>query len=313
MKKHNKIVVIQGDNIKKINPKTDTTLLLALEAQKRGYTIYYYETQNLNYSENIVYALTSKIEFNTSKKNFYSIKGQRLLDLSKASFILMRQNPPFNMDYITATYLLEKVSKKTQVINNPLAVRNMPEKLCSTDFLNLMPSTLFTNNFDEIEKFKKKHKKIVIKPTHGYGGKNIVFIDKKLVKEKIVKFINKHQQVMVQKFIPQIKYGDKRIFIIGGVIKGAIKRIPKKNSIVSNLAQGGKAIATNLTKKEIKISKIVAKKLKKNNIVFAGIDMISNYLTGDINITSPTGLANFKDLTGKDLSIDFWNYLEKKN
>ena len=313
MKKHNKIVVIQGDNIKKINPKTDTTLLLALEAQKRGYTIYYYETQNLNYSENIVYALTSKIEFNTSKKNFYSIKGQRLLDLSKASFILMRQNPPFNMDYITATYLLEKVSKKTQVINNPLAVRNMPEKLCSIDFLNLMPSTLFTNNFDEIEKFKKKHKKIVIKPTHGYGGKNIVFIDKKLVKEKIVKFINKHQQVMVQKFIPQIKYGDKRIFIIGGVIKGAIKRIPKKNSIVSNLAQGGKAIATNLTKKEIKISKIVAKKLKKNNIVFAGIDMISNYLTGDINITSPTGLANFKDLTGKDLSIDFWNYLEKKN
>ena len=313
MKKHNKIVVIQGDNIKKINPKTDTTLLLALEAQKRGYTIYYYETQNLNYSKNIVYALTSKIEFNTSKKNFYSIKGQRLLDLSKASFILMRQNPPFNMDYITATYLLEKVSKKTQVINNPLAVRNMPEKLCSIDFLNLMPSTLFTNNFDEIEKFKKKHKKIVIKPTHGYGGKNIVFIDKKLVKEKIVKFINKHQQVMVQKFIPQIKYGDKRIFIIGGVIKGAIKRIPKKNSIVSNLAQGGKAIATNLTKKEIKISKIVAKKLKKNNIVFAGIDMISNYLTGDINITSPTGLANFKDLTGKDLSIDFWNYLEKKN
>ena len=313
MRKHNKIVVIQGDNIKKINPKTDTTLLLALEAQKRGYTIYYYETQNLNYSKNIVYALTSKIEFNTSKKNFYSIKGQRLLDLSKASFILMRQNPPFNMDYITATYLLEKVSKKTQVINNPLAVRNMPEKLCSIDFLNLMPPTLFTNNFDEIEKFKKKHKKIVIKPTHGYGGKNIVFIDKKLVKEKIVKFINKHQQVMVQKFIPQIKYGDKRIFIIGGVIKGAIKRIPKKNSIVSNLAQGGKAIATNLTKKEIKISKIVAKKLKKNNIVFAGIDMISNYLTGDINITSPTGLANFKDLTGKDLSIDFWNYLEKKN
>ena len=118
---------------------------------------------------------------------------------------------------------------------------------------------------------------------------------------------------MVQKFIPQIKYGDKRIFIIGGNIKGAIKRIPKKNSIISNLAQGGKATETNLTKKEIKVAKVVAKKLKKNNIVFAGIDMISDYLTGDINITSPTGLSNFKDLTGKDLSIDFWNYLEKKN
>ena len=118
---------------------------------------------------------------------------------------------------------------------------------------------------------------------------------------------------MVQKFIPQIKYGDKRIFIIGGDIKGAIKRVPKKNSILSNLGQGGKAVKTNLTKKEIKVAKIVAKKLKQNNIVFAGIDMISNYLTGDINITSPTGLRNFKDLTGKDLSIDFWNYLERKN
>ena len=118
---------------------------------------------------------------------------------------------------------------------------------------------------------------------------------------------------MVQKFIPQIKYGDKRIFIIGGVIKGAIKRIPKKNSIISNLAQGGSATETTLTSKEIKIAKIVAEKLKKNNIVFAGIDLISNYLTGDINITSPTGLSNFKDLTGKDLSIDFWNCVEKKN
>lgn len=313
MKKHEKIVVIQGDDIKKINPKTDTTLLLALEAQRRGYTIYYYETKNLNYSKKVVYASTQQIEFNENKKNFYSIARSRLLDLSKAKFILMRQNPPFNMDYITATYLLEKVSKKTQVINNPLAVRNMPEKLCSIDFLNLMPPTLFTNNFTEVKKFIKKHKKIVIKPTHGYGGKNIVFLNKKLIKENIVKFINKHQQIMVQKFIPQIRYGDKRIFIIGGVIKGAIRRVPKKNSIVSNLAQGGKAIATKLTKKEIKVSEIVAKKLKKNNIVFAGIDMISNYLTGDINITSPTGLANFKDLTGKDLSIDFWNYLEKKN
>ena len=117
---------------------------------------------------------------------------------------------------------------------------------------------------------------------------------------------------MVQKFIPQIKNGDKRIFIIGGIIKGAIKRVPKKNSIISNLGQGGRAIKTALTRKEIKIAKFVAKKLKKNNIVFAGIDLISNYLTGDINITSPTGLKNFKDLTGKDLSIDFWNYLEEK-
>ena len=312
MKKYNKIIAIQGDSIQTINPDTDTTLLLALEAQKRGYTIYYYETKNLSYSNKTVYALAKEVKFNKKRKNFYSLKSSKLLDLSKTRFILMRQNPPFNMDYITATFLLERVSKETHVVNNPFSVRNMPEKLCAIDFLNLMPPTLFTKNFQEIEKFKKKYKKVVIKPTHGYGGKNILFINKSLVKAKIIKYIKKHNQIMVQKFIPQIKNGDKRIFIIGGVIKGAIKRIPKKNSIVSNLAQGGRAVETRLTGKEIKIATIVAKKLKKNNIAFAGIDLISNYLTGDINITSPTGLKNFKELTGKDLSIDFWNYLEKK-
>jgi glutathione synthase len=312
MKKYKKIVAIQGDSIQKINPKTDTTLLLALEAQKRGYIIYYYETKNLTYSNKVVYAFAKEVKFNTNKKFFYSFKNSKLLDLSEARFILMRQNPPFNMDYITATFLLERLSKKTLVINNPFSVRNMPEKLCSIDFLNLMPPTIFTKSFKEIEKFKKKHNKIVIKPTHGYGGKNILFINKGLEKIKIIKYIKKHDQLMVQKFIPQIKNGDKRIFIIGGVIKGAIKRIPKKNSIISNLAQGGRAVKTNLTRKEIKIAKTVAKKLKKNNIVLAGIDLISNYLTGDINITSPTGLLNFKNLTGKDLSIDFWNCVEKK-
>ncbi len=312
MKKHNKIVAIQGDDIKKINYETDTTLLLAVEAQKRGYKIYYYQTKNLTFSNNCVYALSQEIEFNEDKNKFYNIKSSKLLNLSEAQFILMRQNPPFNIDYITATFLLEKISKKTQVINNPFSVRNMPEKLYSTDFLKLMPPTIFTKSIDEIEKFRKKHKKIVIKPTHGYGGKNILLIYKGFPKKKIVNYVNKNDHVMVQKFIPQIKYGDKRIFIIGGIIKGAIKRIPKRGSIVSNIGQGGKATETTLTSREISIAKIVAANLKKKKIVLAGIDLIGNYLTGDINITSPTGLKNFKDLTGKNLAVDFWNYLEKK-
>tara|TARA_B100000029_G_scaffold428744_1_gene438789 strand:+ start:3728 stop:4666 length:939 start_codon:yes stop_codon:yes gene_type:complete len=312
MKKHNKIVAIQGDDIKKINYETDTTLLLAVEAQKRGYKIYYYQTKNLTFSNNCVYALSQEIEFNEDKNKFYNIKSSKLLNLSEAQFILMRQNPPFNIDYITATFLLEKISKKTQVINNPFSVRNMPEKLYSTDFLKLMPPTIFTKSIDEIEKFRKKHKKIVIKPTHGYGGKNILLIYKGFPKQKIINYVNKNDHVMVQKFIPQIKYGDKRIFIIGGIIKGAIKRIPKRGSIVSNIGQGGKATETTLTSREISIAKIVAANLKKKKIVLAGIDLIGNYLTGDINITSPTGLKNFKDLTGKNLAVDFWNYLEKK-
>jgi len=312
MKKYNKIIAIQGDPIHKINQKTDTTLLLALEAQRRNYKIYYYETKDLTFLNNTVYALCNEVEFNEDKKNFYLVKDSKLLNLSKTSFILMRQNPPFNMDYITATFLLEKISNKTHVINNPHSVRNMPEKLYSTEFLKLMPPTIFTKNIDEIVKFKKKYKKIVIKPTHGYGGKNILFINKKLTKTKIINYVKKNDHVMVQKFIPQVKYGDKRIFIIGGSIKGAIRRIPKKGSIVSNIGQGGRAVKTTLTNREMRIASFVAKNLKKNKIVFAGIDLISNYLTGDINITSPTGLKNFKDLTGRNLAIDFWDYLEKK-
>ena len=311
MKRNNKIVAIQGDSLNLINRKTDTTLLLALEAQRRGYKIYYYETRCLTFLKDKVYALSKEIEFYENKKKFYSIKNLKKIDLSKTAFILMRQNPPFNMDYITATFLLEKISKKTRIVNNPFAVRNMPEKLYSIKFLKLMPPTIFTKSIDEIKKFKKKYNNIVIKPTHGYGGKNILFINKNSSLKKISKYVKKHEHVMAQKFLSQIKHGDKRVFIIGGVIRGAIRRIPMKGSIVSNIGQGGKAVKTTLTKKELSIAKIVASDLKKKQIVFAGIDLISNYLSGDINITSPTGLKNFKDLTGIDLANDIWNYLEK--
>jgi len=310
MKKHNKIIAIQGDPINSINIKTDTTLLLALEAQRRGYKIYYYETHNLTFLNGKVFSFCKEVKFYENKKKFYLIKNSKKIDLSKVDFILMRQNPPFNMDYITATFLLEKISKKTRIVNDPFVVRNMPEKLYSIEFLKLMPPTIFTKNVEEIENFKRKYKKIVVKPTHGYGGKNIFFINKRTKKREISRYVKKHEHVMAQKFLPQIKHGDKRIFIIGGSIKGAIKRIPPRGSIVSNIGQGGKAVKTTLTKHEYRIAKIVASNLKKKQIIFAGIDLISNYLTGDINITSPTGLKNFKDLTGIDLAVDFWNCLE---
>ena len=312
MKKHNKILAIQGDPLSSINRKTDTTLLLALEAQRRKYKIYYYETKNVTFKNKKVYASCREVEFNERKKNFYSIKRTKKLDLSQARFVLMRQNPPFNMDYVTTTFLLEKIPNRTRIINDPIAVRNMPEKLYSMEFLKFMPPTIFSNNMDEIKKFQNKYKKVVIKPTHGYGGKNIFFVNETTSKNKIIKYLKKQEHVMVQKFLPQIRRGDKRIFIIDGKVKGAIKRIPKKNSIVSNLGQGGKAVKTVLTKSEFLIAKKIASNLKKRKILFAGIDLISNYLTGDINVTSPTGLKNFKDLTGIDLAIDIWDCLEKK-
>ena len=310
MKRKNKIVAIQGDPINTLNQKTDTTLLLALEAQRRGYRIYYYETKSLTFENGKVYSFCQEVVFYENRKKYYSIIDSKKIDLSKTKFVLMRQNPPFNMNYITATFLLEKISKQTQVVNDPSAVRNLPEKLHSIEFLKLMPATIFTRSIDAIDKFRKKHKKIVIKPTHGYGGKNILFVDQRSKGRKILNYINQHDQVMVQRFLPGIKQGDKRIFIIGGVIKGAIRRIPKRGSIISNIGQGGIPMKTTLTKQELKVAKIVARNIKKNKIVFAGIDLISGYLTGDINITSPTGLKNYKDLTGINLAVDFWNYLE---
>jgi len=231
--------------------------------------------------------------------------------LSKANYVLIRQNPPFNMDYITATFFLERLPRNVKVVNNPISVRNVSEKFYSVNFLKYMPPTIFTKNIEEIKKFVKKYKKIVIKPIHGYGGKNILFVNKSINQIKVLNYIKKFGHIMVQKFIPQVIKGDKRVFIINGLVKGAIQRVPRKGSFISNLAQGGKAIETKLNYKELKISKIVAKHLKKSKIFFAGIDLVSNYLIGDINVTSPTGLKNFKDLSGINLAKDFWNNLEK--
>ena len=311
MSKKTKIVAIQGDKLKTINKDTDTSLLLALEAQRRGYKIYYYETENLNYINGKVQAYIKELKLFEKSKNFYKIINQKFFDLSKANYVLIRQNPPFNMDYITATFFLERLPRNVKVVNNPVSVRNVSEKFYSVNFLKYMPPTIFTKNIEEIKKFVKKYKKIVIKPIHGYGGKNILFINKSINQIKILNYIKKFGHIMVQKFIPQVTKGDKRVFIINGLVKGAIQRVPRKGSFVSNLAQGGKAIKTELNFRELKISKIVAKHLKKRAIFFAGIDLVSNYLIGDINVTSPTGLKNFKDLSGINLAKDFWNNLEK--
>ena len=305
-----KKIAIQANSLNLINIKTDTTLLLALEAQKRFNEIYWYETKDLSLIKGKVYAKAKKVIFFENKKKCFKILKNVNLDLSKVKYILVRQNPPFNMDYITSTLYLECLPKSVKILNNPISIRNISEKFYSVNFLKFMPPTIFTKNIEEIKKFTKKYKKIVIKPIHGYGGKNILFVNKLINKAKFSKYIKKFSHVMVQKFIPQVTKGDKRVFIINGLVKGAIQRVPRKGSFVSNLAQGGKAIKTKLNYKELKISKIVAKNLKKNKIFFAGIDLISNYLIGDINVTSPTGLKNFKDLTGINLAEDFWNNLE---
>ena len=305
-----KILAIQSNTLDEINVETDTTLLLALEAQKRNYEIIWYETKDLSLIKTKVFVNGKNVKFFDKTKHFYKVKKNIKFELSKAKVILVRQNPPFNMDYINSTHFLDHVNIK-RVINNPTSVRNVSEKFYSTNFLKYMPDTIFTKNVREIYTFLKKNKKIVIKPIHGYAGKNILFIDRKLNIKILNKYIKKFDHVMVQKYLSKVKEGDKRVFIINGKVKGAIRRLPKKNSILSNISQGGTALKTKLNSRELKISKLVAGRLKKSKIFFAGIDLVGGYLIGDINVTSPTGLPQYKNLTGINLAKEFWNELEK--
>jgi len=304
----NKIVAIQGNKLSKLNPKTDTSIFLAKEAQKIGLKLFYYEPQNLSIVKNKVIAKGNFIKF-TDNKKFYKILDNRLFDLSTVKYILIRQDPPFNLEYITTTYILDNLNK-VRIINNPSAIRNISEKLYSTKFMKYLPRTIFSSDIKQIKKFLKLNKKIIIKPIHGYSGNNIKLLNGKLNKKEIVNYLNKHGHIMCQKFLPLIKFGDKRVFIINGKIVGAISRVPKKGSFLSNLSKGASAKLIKLTKKELNISKIVAKDLKQNNIYFAGIDFISGKLNGDINVTSPTGLKTFFDLSGINLAKVFWNNLK---
>ena len=304
----NKIVAIQGNKLSKLNPTTDTSIFLAKEAQKIGLKLFYYEPQNLSIVKNKVIAKGNFIKF-TDNKKFYKILDNKLLDLSTVKYILIRQDPPFNLEYITTTYILDNLNK-VKIINNPSAIRNISEKLYSTKFMKYLPRTIFSSDIKQIKKFLKLNKKIIIKPIHGYSGNNIKLLNGKLNKKEIVNYLKKHGHIMCQKFLPLIKFGDKRVFIINGKIVGAISRVPKKGSFLSNLSKGASAKLIKLTKKELNISKIVAKDLKQNNIYFAGIDFISGKLNGDINVTSPTGLKTFFDLSGINLAKVFWNNLK---
>ena len=305
----NKIVAIQGNHPSKLNPLTDTSIFLANEIQKKNYKIFYYEPKNLSIINSEVIAKGFFVKFNYDKKNFYKIIKNKNLNLKKSKFILIRQDPPFNLEYISTTYILDKIKNNVKIINNPTSIRNISEKLYSAKYQKFMPSTIFTKNIDEIKKFLKHQKKIILKPIHSFGG-NDIYLVSKFNSRLIKKFIKKHGHIMCQKFLSKIHKGDKRIFIINGKIVGAISRIPKKGSFLSNLSKGGKAINTKITSLEKKISKKIAYDLKNEKIFFAGIDFIDQKLNGDINVTSPTGLKTLYDLSRVNLAKKFWKELK---
>jgi len=301
-----KILAIQGSDLKKVNIKTDTTILLASEAQKRGYKIYYFEPENLSFLNGKVSAFCKHIKINENKKKFYSLLRTVNFNLERSKVILIRNDPPFDNRYLYTTFLLNHISRKVKIINHPFAVRNISEKLFSIKLMRYMPPTLISENLSEIRSFFKKHKAVVAKPINGFSGNNVILF-KTFNANKFKKLLKTHNHLFFQKFLPGVSKGDKRVFIIKGKIVGAISRVPKKGSILSNMSKGAKAKLTKLTRKEVNASNVIGKLLVKNNIYFAGIDFVQEKLIGDINVTSPTGLAAYKDLSGINLAKLFWN------
>ena len=305
----NKIVAIQGNHPSRLNPLTDTSVFLANEIQSKKYRIFYYEPKNLSIINSKVIAKGFFIKFNYSKKKFYKILKRQKLNLEKCKFLLIRQDPPFNLEYISTTYILDTLNSKLKIINNPTSIRNISEKLYSARYLKFMPNTIFTQNIEQIKNFFKKNKRIILKPIHSFGG-NDIHLMKRFDLGLIKRLINKHDYVMCQKYLSKISKGDKRVFLINGKVVGVISRVPKKGSFLSNMSKGAVPIITKLTKIEKKVSKIIAKDLIKEKIFFAGIDFIDQKLNGDINVTSPTGLKTLYDLTKINLAKTFWENLK---
>ena len=247
----NRIVAIQGNHPSTLNPSTDTSIFLANEIQTKKYKVFYYEPKDLSVVNSKVVAKGFFIKFDYNKKKKIKILKKKKLDLIRCKFILIRQNPPFNIEYISTTYILDTIKDKVKIINNPTSIRNISEKLYSVKFKKFMPNTIFSQNIDEIKKFFKTQKKVIIKPIHSYGGNDIHLLTRfnlRLIKN----FIKKHNYIMCQKYLPKISNGDKRVFIINGKVRGAISRVPRKGSFLSNMSKGARPINIKLTKKENK-------------------------------------------------------------
>ena len=304
----NKIIAVQGNHPSKLNPKTDTSVFLANEIQSK-YKIFYYDPKDLSIINSKVIAKGFFVKFDYNQKKFFKIIKNQKLNLELCKFILIRQDPPFNLEYISTTYILDQIKHKVKIINNPTSIRNVSEKLYSAKYQKFMPETIFSQNLDEIKSFFKRNKKVIVKPIHSYSGNDILLMNSFNLKT-INNFIKKHDHIMCQKFLPKISKGDKRVFIINGKVVGAISRVPKKGSFLSNMSKGAVPINIKLTKSELKISKLISKDLKKENIFFAGIDFIDQKLNGDINVTSPTGLKSLYDLSGINLAKLFWKELK---
>jgi len=307
-------VAIQMDPIETINVAADSTFMLALEAQARGHRLYHYLTRHLSLIDGRVMAKARRLKVRRDAQNPAELGAFEMLDLVKMDVILMRQDPPFDMAYITATHVLEHVSGKVLVVNDPASVRNAPEKLFATHFPGLMPPTLVSSDRDEIVAFRKHHGDIILKPLFGNGGAGIFRVTKddenfNALLETFAAFYR--EPIVVQRYLPEIRKGDKRIILVDGEPVGAVLRVPPKGEARANLHVGGKAVKAKLTRREREICAAIGPTLRDKGLIFVGIDVIGDYLT-EINVTSPTGIQEINRLDGAALEKLVWNAIEAR-
>ncbi|MCZ8310703.1 MAG: glutathione synthase [Magnetospirillum sp.] len=308
-------VAVQMDPIAAINIDGDSTFALMLEAQRRGHTLFHYHVRDLSMrgKDNIT-AKAHPVTVRREKGNHYSFAPRETIDLAACDVVLMRQDPPFDMAYITATHVLEHIHPRTLVVNDPAHVRNAPEKLFVTHFPQLMPPTLITADTAEIAAFRAEFKDIIVKPLYGNGGAGVFRIkpDDENLSSLIEMFTSASREpLMVQRYEPAVRQGDKRIILVDGKAEGAINRVPAAGEARANMHVGGKAIKTSLTKREHEICEAIGPELKKRGLIFVGIDVIGDWLT-EINVTSPTGIQEIARFDGTDLAAKIWDVIEEK-
>ncbi|HTH97391.1 MAG TPA: glutathione synthase [Stellaceae bacterium] len=307
-------VAIQMDPIESININADSTFVLALEAQARGHLIYHYGPQNLFMKNGRIYACARRLEVRRELGNHYTLGELETLDMATMDVVLMRQDPPFDMAYITSTHLLEHIHPGVLVVNDPISVRNAPEKLFVTQFRDLMPPTLISGDKRVIEAFRAEHKDIIIKPLFGNGGLGVFRLkegDENLGSLLELFAAQSREPLMVQRYIPEVREGDKRIILIDGEPAGAIMRVPAQGELRANMHAGGTPIKSELTPREHEICAAIGPSLKARGLLFVGIDVIGNYLT-EINVTSPTGIQEINRFDGVKLEARIWDAIEAK-
>jgi glutathione synthase len=307
-------IACQMDPIDRIDIRGDSTFAILLEARRRGHDIFYYTPQALALDGNRLAARGATLDVTDRIGDHYVLTDPRVIDLATRDVVLLRQDPPFDMAYITSTHLLERIHPHTLVVNDPAQVRNAPEKIWVLDFLDLMPPTLVTRSLEDVQDFRARHQDIILKPLYGNGGASIFRV--KPDDTNLGSLVELFQTVfrepfMVQQYRPEVRHGDKRIILIDGEVAGAINRVPPAGETRSNLHVGGTARPTELTARDRLICDRLGPELQRRGLIFTGIDVIGDYLT-EINVTSPTGIRQVKAFGGNDIAAMIWDVVEAR-